>query len=75
MYVAIVDDYIQAFLQVVAYYQFLKGGVVGDDPSKEKLKLQCTQRRAQRIGDPTVLQKVLLDIPDGKEFCTHNPHS
>jgi hypothetical protein len=27
LYVATVDDYIQAFIQVVAYHQFLKGGV------------------------------------------------
>jgi hypothetical protein len=39
LYVATVDDYIQAILQVVAYHQFLKGGVGGDGPSKKKLKL------------------------------------
>jgi len=32
------------------------------------------QRLAQRIGDPTVLQKILLDMPGGKEFCTRNPY-
>ena len=55
LYVATVDDYIRAFLQVVAYYQFLKGGIGGDGPSKEELKLRGAQRRAQRTGDPTVL--------------------
>jgi hypothetical protein len=39
LYVAIVDDYIRAFFQVVTYHQFLKDGVGGDCPSKEKLKL------------------------------------
>jgi hypothetical protein len=39
LYVAIVYDYIRAFLQVVAYHQFLKDGVGGDGPSKEQLKL------------------------------------
>ena len=38
LYVATVDDYIRAFLQVVAYYQFLKGGNGGDGSSKEELK-------------------------------------
>src|SRR5450631_3806638 len=70
LYVATMDDYIRAFLQVVAYHQFLKGGVGGDGPSKEKLKLRC----AQRTGDPAVLQKVLLDMPGGDEFCTRSPH-
>ena len=41
LYVVAVDDYIQAFLQVVAYYQYLKGGVGGVGPSKEELKLRC----------------------------------
>ena len=74
LYVTTVDDYIRAFLQVVAYYQFLKGGNGGEGLSKEELKLRGGQRRAQRIGDPTVLQKVLLDMPGGGEFCTHDPH-
>jgi hypothetical protein len=34
LYVATVDDYIRAFLQVMAYHQFLKGGAGGDGPSK-----------------------------------------
>jgi hypothetical protein len=46
LYVATVDDFIWAFLQVVAYYQFLKGGIGGDGPSKEELKLRGAQRRA-----------------------------
>ena len=39
-YVDVVNDYIQAFLQVVAYYQFLKDGATGVDSSKDKLKLE-----------------------------------
>jgi hypothetical protein len=41
LYVATVDEYNRAFLQIVTYHQFLKGGVGGDDPSKEELKLRC----------------------------------
>jgi hypothetical protein len=52
LYVATMDDYIRAFLQVMAYHQFLKGGAEGDGPSKEELKLRCTQRRAQCTGAP-----------------------
>lgn len=54
LYVAVVDDSIQAFFQVVAYQQFIKNGVGGDNPSK-KLKLQCAQRRTQQTGETTVL--------------------
>ena len=39
MYVAAVDDYIRAFLQVEAYYQYLKGSVGGMGPDREELKL------------------------------------
>jgi hypothetical protein len=74
LYVAMVDDYIRAFLQVVAYYQFLKGEIGGDGPNKEELKLRGVQHRAQRTGDPTMLPKVLLDMPGGGEFCTRDPH-
>ena len=35
LYVTTVDDYIRAFLQVVAFYQYLKSGVGRMDPSKE----------------------------------------
>ena len=55
LYVATVDDYTRDFLQVVAYNQLLKGGVGGDGPNKEELKLRCAQCRAHRTGDPTIL--------------------
>ena len=74
LYVATVDDYIRAFLQVVAYYQFLKGGIGGVGPSKEELKLRWVQCRAERTGDPTVLQKTFLDMPGAEDFCTREPH-
>ena len=74
LYVAAVDDYICAFLQVVAYYQFLKGSARGLGPSKEELKLKCAQRRAEQTSDPSVLQKALLSMPGADEFYTYDPH-
>ena len=62
LYVATVDDYIRAFLQVVAYYQFLKGGIGKVGPSKEELKLKWAQRRAERTSDSIVLQTALLEV-------------
>ena len=74
LYVATVDDYIRAFLQVVAYYQFLKGGIGGVGSSQEELKLRWAQRRAERTGDPTVLQRAFLHMPGAEDFCTCKPH-
>ena len=74
LYVAAVDDYIRAFLQVVAYYQYLKGGVEGMGPSREELRLRSAQRRAHRTGDPGVIQSALLGMPRADDFCTRDPH-
>ena len=74
LYMVAVDDYIRAFLEVVAYYQYLKGGVGGVGPSKEELKLRCAQHRAQRTNDPSILQSILLGMPGANEFCTCDPH-
>ena len=74
LYVATVDDYIRAFLQVVAYYQVLKGGIGGVGPSKEELKLRWAQRHAERTGDLTVLQRAFLDMLGAEDFCTREPH-
>jgi hypothetical protein len=74
LYVFTVDEYIRAFFQVVVYHQFFKSGVGGDGPSKEELKLGCTQRRAQRTGDPAVLQIFFFNMPGRDEFCICSPH-
>lgn len=39
LFVAALDNYVCAFLQVVAYYQYLKGGAGGSRPSREELAL------------------------------------
>ena len=43
-------------------------------PSKEELKLRCVQCQAQCIGDPGVLQSVLLSMSRANEFCTCDPY-
>ena len=43
-------------------------------PSREELKLRSAQRRAQRIGDPGVIQSALLGMPEVDDFCTRDPH-
>jgi hypothetical protein len=74
LYTATVDNYIRAFTQVVAYYQFLKGDVGGTGPSKEELKLRNAHRRARVTGDPRVLRDAMLEMPSADEFCTRDPH-
>ena len=74
LYIAAVDNYIRAFLQVVAYYQYLKGGVKDMGTSREELRLRSAQCRAHRIGDPGVNLSALLGMPGADDFCTRDPH-
>ena len=74
LYVAAVDDYVRAFLQVVGYYQYLKGGAGGSGPSREELRLRTAQRRAHRTGDPTSLNAAVLNMPGAEDFCTRDAH-
>jgi hypothetical protein len=39
LYIAIVNDFIRALIQVVWYYQYLKGDRTGTGPGKEELQL------------------------------------
>jgi hypothetical protein len=39
LYIAIVDDFIRALMQVVRYYQYLKGDRASTSPGKEELQL------------------------------------
>jgi hypothetical protein len=52
LYVATVDDFIQALMQVVRYYQYLKGDRTGTGLGKEELQLRVAQRTAKRLGTP-----------------------
>ena len=41
---------------------------------REEFKQRSAQRRAQRTGDPGVIQLALLGMPKADEFCTRDPH-
>ena len=43
-------------------------------PSREKLKLRSAQRQVQRVGDPSIIQPALFDMPGANEFCTRDSH-
>lgn len=61
-------------MQVVAYYQFLKGEKAGTGPGKEELRLRIAHRTAQRSGNAKVLHAALADMPGADDFCTRQPH-
>lgn len=74
LYVACVDDFVRALIQVSRYYQFLKGEGAGTGPGKEELMLRVAQRSAQRSGNPKALNIASAKMPGAEEFCTREPH-
>jgi hypothetical protein len=74
LYIATVDDFIRALMQVVRYYQYLKGDRAGTGPGKEELQLRAAQRTAERTGDPKVLNVAMAKLLGAELFCTRAPH-
>ena len=74
LYVATVDDYVRAFMQVVAYYQYLNGDRSGTGPGKKELLLRVAQRTTQRSGNPKALHAAMAKLPGASDFCTREPH-
>jgi hypothetical protein len=74
LYIATVEDFIRALMQVVRYYQYLKGDRAGTGPRKEELQLRVAQRTAERTGDPKVLNVAMAKLPGAEFFCTRAPH-
>jgi hypothetical protein len=74
LYIAPVDDFIRALMQVVRYYQYLKGDRAGTGPGKEELQLRTAQRTTERTGDPKVLNVAMAKLPGAELFCTRAPH-
>ena len=74
LYVATVDDFVRAFMQVVAYYQYLNGDRAGTGPGKEELLLRVAQRTTIRSGNPKALHAALSRMPGAEEFCSREPH-
>ena len=74
LYITTIDDFIQALMQVVQYYQYLKGDRANTSFGKEELQLRTTQRIAEQIGDPRVLNIAMAKLPGVELFCTCAPH-
>jgi hypothetical protein len=74
LYITIVDDFIWALMQVVRYYQYLKGNRAGTGPGKEELQLRAAQHTAGQTGDPKVLNVAMAKLLGTELFCTCAPH-
>jgi hypothetical protein len=74
LYIATVDDFIRALMQVVRYYQYLKGDWAGTSPGKEELQLRAAQRTAERTRDPKVHNVAMAKLLGAELFYTRAPH-
>ena len=74
LYIATVDDLVRAFMQMVRYYQFLKGENTGTGPGKEELLLRVAQRSTHRTSNPKVLANAISNIQGVQDFVTREPH-
>jgi hypothetical protein len=74
LYVASIDDFVKALIQVSRYYQFLKGEYTRTGPGKEELMIRVAQRSTLRSGNPKALNVAMAKMPGAKEFCTRKPH-
>ena len=76
LYVALVDDLVRAFMQMVRYYQyqFLKGDHARTGPGKDELLLRVAQRSAHRTGNPKALVDAISNIRGVQDFVTREPH-
>jgi hypothetical protein len=61
-------------MQVVRYYQYLKGEHIGTGPRREEVLLRAAQRLAERIGDLKVLNIAMAKLHGVDLFCTCEPY-
>jgi hypothetical protein len=75
LYIATVDDFIRALMEVVRYYQYMKGNRASStDPEKEELQLHAVQRTTKRTRDPKVLNVAMAKLLGVELFCTREPY-
>ena len=74
LYIEVVDNYILAFLQVMAYYQYVKRWHQGYGFSKVELKLRYIQCHTKQINDFGLLWNAFLGMLGANEFCKYDLH-
>ena len=75
LYIATVDDFIQAFIQVVRYYQYLKSDRARTGHGKGELQLRGIQRTAEYTRHSKVLNVAMATLLGAELFCTREPHT
>jgi len=70
---ATVDDYVRLFMQMVKYYQYLKGNQAGTGSGKEEMLFRVAQHFAKQTGNPKSLTEALSNIPGIEEFVHRKP--
>lgn len=61
-------------IQIVKYYQYLKGEHAGISPRREEVLLCAAQRSAKQTRDLKVLNIAMAKLHEADLFCTHEPH-
>jgi hypothetical protein len=74
LYVATVDDFVKALMQVSRYYQFLKGELPRTGPRREELMPRVAQCSTQRSRNPNILNATIAKMPGAAKFYTWEPH-
>jgi hypothetical protein len=74
LYVAIINNFVWALIQVVRYYQYLKDEHADVGPGKEELFLRAAQHLAKRSEDPKVLSIGMTKLLRTDLLCTREPH-
>jgi hypothetical protein len=74
LYIATIDDFIRALMQVVRYYQYLKGDRASTGLGKEELQLRAAQRTTEQTRDPKVLNVAMAKLLGTELFYTCAPH-
>jgi len=74
LYVAIVDDYVRTFMQMVQYHQFLKRYNPRTSLGKEEYMLRIAQKYAQCIQNPKGLNDAMVSVPVANEYCIGDPY-
>jgi len=74
LHIAIVDEFVRAFMQMVKYYQYLKGNEARTGLRKDKLILRVAQCSAKRNGNPKALTEALSKIRSVDKFMRQEPH-
>jgi len=72
LYIAIVDDFVRAFMQMVRINQYLKGNGVGTGPGKEELRLRVAQPLDDVAGTRRCSQKLYQAFSVSRNFSVGN---